>query len=237
MADHVKFTASRRRFLCQGGALAAAAALLGPAQLLAAEKNKKEEVEVTPTEDLMREHGVLRRLILIFDEFGQRLIGATDLPPAPLTQTTKIIRTFIQDYHEKDEEESIFPRFYKAGKMTDLVKVLKEQHDAGRKVITALEARATSDNLKNQTGREKIRSLLLSFNRMYRPHAAWEDTVLYPAIHELITPKEFDALGDQFEDKEQKLFGKDGFEKIVAEVAELEKQLGIYDLAQFTPKE
>lgn len=43
-------------------------------------------------------------------------------------------------------------------------------------------------------------------------------------------------MGHQFEDKEQKKFGKDVFEKIVAEVAELEKQLGLFDLAQFTPK-
>ena len=33
-----------------------------------------------------------------------------------------------------------------------------------------------------------------------------------------------------------KLFGEDGFEKIVAQVAQIEKALGIYDLAQFTPK-
>lgn len=32
------------------------------------------------------------------------------------------------------------------------------------------------------------------------------------------------------------LFGDDGFEKIVAEVAQLEQTLGIYDLAQFTPQ-
>lgn len=32
------------------------------------------------------------------------------------------------------------------------------------------------------------------------------------------------------------LLGKDGFEKIVAEVAELEKQLDLYDLSRFTPK-
>ena len=71
---------------------------------------------------------------------------------------------------------------------------------------------------------------------MYRPHAAWEDTVLYPAFRSVITPREFVALGDKFEDKEQELFGKDGFEKIVVEVAGLEKQLGLYDLSQFTPK-
>ncbi len=78
---------------------------------------------------------------------------------------------------------------------------------------------------------------MLNLTLMYRPHAAREDTILYPAFHALITPKEFDALGDQFEDQEQKLFGKDGFEKMVADVAELEKQFGIYDLAQFSPKE
>ena len=42
-------------------------------------------------------------------------------------------------------------------------------------------------------------------------------------------------LGEEFEDKEEELFGEGGFEKVVAEVAELEKRLGIYELAQFTP--
>jgi len=47
---------------------------------------------------------------------------------------------------------------------------------------------------------------------------------------------EFDALGDEFEKKEDELFGDEGFFKIVDQVAELEKKLGIYDLGQFTPK-
>jgi hypothetical protein len=43
-------------------------------------------------------------------------------------------------------------------------------------------------------------------------------------------------LGDQFEKEEDRLFGNEGFEKIVDQVAGIEKQLGIYDLTQFTPK-
>jgi hypothetical protein len=43
-------------------------------------------------------------------------------------------------------------------------------------------------------------------------------------------------VGDRFEDRERELSGKDGFEKVVAEVAELEKQLDLYDLSRFTPK-
>jgi len=37
-------------------------------------------------------------------------------------------------------------------------------------------------------------------------------------------------------DPEQELLGKDGFEKIVVQVAGLEKQLGLFDLSRFTPK-
>jgi hypothetical protein len=70
---------------------------------------------------------------------------------------------------------------------------------------------------------------------MYRPHKAREDAVLFPALHSLVSPDEYDSLGDLFEGKEQELFGKDGFKKIVEEVANLEKRLGIYELSQFTP--
>jgi hypothetical protein len=38
------------------------------------------------------------------------------------------------------------------------------------------------------------------------------------------------------EGDEQKVLGHEGSEKSVAQMAAIEKQLGIYDLAQFTPK-
>lgn len=226
----------RRDFMARAAACLGAATLLGPAALWAAGPPEAKAAEVTPTEDLMREHGVLRRLMVIFDGIGDRLQGRPAFAPEPLTQAAKLIRRFIQDYHEKDEEDFLFPRFEKAGKLTHLVRVLRTQHQAGRKLLAQLEGQATPGNLKTQAGRQKIRGLLVVFNRMYRPHAAWEDTVLYPAFRSVVTPAEFEALGDAFEDREQKLFGRDGFEKIVAEVAGLEQQLGHFELEQFTPR-
>ncbi len=73
------------------------------------------------------------------------------------------------------------------------------------------------------------------FIRMYRPHEAREDTVLFPALHQLISRNEWDSLGDDFEKREHQLFGKEGFEGMVEKVAGLEKSAGLYDLAQFTP--
>jgi hypothetical protein len=69
---------------------------------------------------------------------------------------------------------------------------------------------------------------------MYEPHAAREDTVLFPAFRALLGERELDKLQDLFEDKEKAL-PHGGFEKMVAEVARLEQSIGIYDLASLTP--
>jgi hypothetical protein len=73
------------------------------------------------------------------------------------------------------------------------------------------------------------------FVRMYEPHEAREDTVLFPALRQVVSKHEFGALGQDFEKKEHQLFGDEGFEKIVDRVAAIERSLGFYDLAQFTP--
>ena len=70
---------------------------------------------------------------------------------------------------------------------------------------------------------------------MYRPHEAREDTVLFPAIRDIVSKHEFDAMGEDFEKREHQLFGQGGFEVFVDRVSEIEKKLGIYELAQFTP--
>jgi hemerythrin-like domain-containing protein len=75
-----------------------------------------------------------------------------------------------------------------------------------------------------------------AFNRMYRPHAAREDTVLFPALRTILSAKQLDELGDRFEREEDRLFGGNGFAKGVEEVADIERQLEIHDLAKFTPK-
>ena len=158
------------------------------------------------------------------------------LEPTTLAGAAKIVRTFIEDYHEKLEEDHLFPRFEKAGKLVDLVKVLREQHQVGRRLTDQITQLATPAALKDAQGSKKLSRSLRQFIRMYRPHESREDTVLFPAIRSLMTAKEYDDLGEQFEEREHQLFGEHGFEDIVAQVAEFEKTLGIYDLSQFTPK-
>ena len=192
--------------------------------------------EVTPMEDLMREHGVLRRIFLIYDKELKDIENNKAPQYETLFKSANIIHDFIENYHEKLEEDYIFPIFEKAGKLTDLTKTLREQHKAGRnltQVILQLSKEKQSGDKGNPSA---LADNLRAFLKMYRPHAAREDTVLFPALHDLMSEKDYDELGDKFENKEIELFGKNGFEKIVSEVADLEKTLGIYSLGQFTPR-
>jgi hemerythrin-like domain-containing protein len=184
----------------------------------------------------MREHGVLKRILLIYGEAIRRIDNNEDLPPEPLADSAKIIRQFVEDYHEKLEEDFLFPRFEKANKLVDLVGVLLQQHQAGRRLTDITIHFATSRALKNADDRRKLADSMRQFIRMYNPHEAREDTVLFPAFRGIVSAHEFDSLGKDFEKKEDELFGQDGFFKVVDHVAEIEKELSIYDLAQFTPK-
>jgi hemerythrin-like domain-containing protein len=228
----------RREFLAAttiGGLSAATAGILAPAAT-AADPNGKTAEEVSPGEDLMREHGVLKRILLIYGEAVRRIEAKEELPPAPVADAAKIVRAFIEDYHEKLEEDFLFPRFRKANRLVELVDVLTAQHRAGRKLTDTTLQLATPQGVKLEEGRRGLADSLRQFIRMYSPHEAREDTVLFPAFHDLVTQREYDVLGDEFEKRENQLFGQDGFEKNVDRVAAIEKSLGIYDLAQFTPR-
>jgi hemerythrin-like domain-containing protein len=235
MKDNIEPRESRRNFLIKSGMLIAATSLSGAACLRGPGKETK-AWKIPPTEDLMREHGVLRRIMLVYDEIARRLKEGVEFPLPVLAAANNIIRRFVQDYHETNEQFHVFNRFGNTGKMVELVAILYQQHLAGRKLIDRVTILSTEDNLKNPSERLKVAEFLYTFNQVYRRHAAWEDTVLFPAFRSVISPKEFTAVGETFESEETKLFGPDGYEKIVGQVADLEKKLAIYGLQQFTLK-
>lgn len=193
--------------------------------------------EIPAVEDLMREHGVLRRILLSDEKMIERIHAGKRFPREDLQKSAGIVRRFIEDYHEKLEEEYLFPKLEKDSRYAELVKSLRAQHQAGRQLTDRILLYAVSAHLNNfGKDQNNLAACLQAFIRMYRPHAAREDTVLFPALHDLVTPAELAEMSDRFEEREQALFGADGFKKIVDEVAELERSLDIYELDQFTPQ-
>ena len=224
---------TRRTFL---GAAGAGALLVGCAgsshRAERAKAGEAEGEEVTPAEDLMREHGVLRRVMYLYDEAAMRLDGRRDVPLDVLAACAGIVRRVIEDYHEKLEEDFLFPRFEKVGKLAELTAVLRRQHQVGRTLTEQIVA--VSKAPLDEAARPRLASLVRGFNHMYRPHAAREDTVLFPELRGLVGAKAYQELGEKFEDKERQMLGDHGFEHAVAEVAKLEQAFGVDDLAKLT---
>jgi hemerythrin-like domain-containing protein len=230
----------KRNFLKAASVAAVAAALIVPDGFVSARAKDKEgrsekQLEVTPPEDLMREHGVLDRVLLVYEAGLKKFDAKEDFDPAVLANAAQIVRDFIENYHEQSEEQAVFPRFKKAGKLVPLVDTLLAQHKAGRRVTETI-LQAAPGSRQDGDDRRRLVPAIQSFIAMYRPHAAREDTELFPLLRGLVSPHEYDAMAEDFERKEHQLFGADGFEMMVQRVAGLEQSIGINDLAQFTPR-
>lgn len=192
--------------------------------------------EVTATEDLMREHGVLRRALLVYSAAAIRLRGnPSAVAPDALEKTAKLFRAFGEEYHEKKLEEAfIFPAVKKAGgEAATYPDILVAQHNRGREITDYIISVTQGANL-GANNAEQLAKSLDAFVWMYRNHAAREDTIIFPAWKQTMTGKQLDEMNDKFEEIEHKQFGKDGFEDAVKQISAIESRLGLADIGQFT---
>jgi hemerythrin-like domain-containing protein len=195
-----------------------------------------EEGEVTATEDLMREHGVLRRALFVYSEVAVRLrSNVAAVAPDAILRTARLFRTFGEDYHERKLEETfIFPSVKKAGgEASTYPDILKAQHDRGREITEYILAVTKTAKL-NASDAEPLALTLDSMVRMYRAHAAREDTIVFPAWKATLTGEQLDEMNETFEDIEHEMFGEEGFEKAVRQISDIEAELGMADLKLFT---
>jgi hemerythrin-like domain-containing protein len=232
----IRLTQTSRRGLVAG--LAGAPFVIAGRAALSADtggKPEKQEKEVGAVEDLMREHGVLRRCLMVYSETAAHLRAGDRFDPQPVRRAAELFRRFGEGYHEMMlEEMHIFPQVKQAGgEAAALVDVLKAQHERGRE-ITAYTLQVLGKGAVGTGDAEPLARALDNFVRMYRAHAAREDTVVFPAWKESLSEQQLHEMGERFEDIERQTFGHDGFEDAVKQIADIEKALGLADLAKFT---
>src|SRR5436305_823341 len=114
----VMSTYDTRRHILEASLVVATVAILEPSSANAQtskqahnKKSENKEQEVTANEDLMREHGVLRRALLVYGESAAKLRqNPSSVDPAALHKAAQLFRDFGEEYHEKKLEETyIFP--------------------------------------------------------------------------------------------------------------------------------
>ncbi|HXV01660.1 MAG TPA: hemerythrin domain-containing protein [Caulobacteraceae bacterium] len=192
--------------------------------------------DVSATEDLMREHGVLRRILVVYRESAAALRGAAaGVDGAALGEAASLFRRFGEDYHERKLEEAyIFPAVRRAGgPASGLIATLLAQHDRGRQITAFIEAKCAGGKIAAGDAAPLARALD-GFARMYEAHTAFEDTVVFQAWKKTMSPHQFEEMGDRFEGIERDTFRGDGFDMAVDEVGRIEQRLGLGDLDRYT---
>jgi hemerythrin-like domain-containing protein len=221
----------RRKLLRLAGASAAgfAASRRAPAA-----ETRATGPEPSPSDDLMHGQGLLERVLLVYEESVRRLGAGEPVQPEIVRDAAQIVRGYLEDHHQKLEEKHVFPRFERstAKEHAALVQVLREQHQAGRRLTDRI-LKLAETRLDDPVGRAQMQSSLRDAVRMLRPHESREDSVLFPAFRRLVSPAEYRELGAELRKSDARGMGLD---MMVEKVSSLERQLGVHDLAKFTPK-
>lgn len=226
-------TSSRRRFLT----LPAAA---GSAYLLDARVGRaadKKNDEISATEDLMIEHGVLRRTLLVFQATAGKIrLDPASVDPVELRRALTLFRVFGSEYHEIAlEERRVFPTVREAGgPAAELVPVLIRQHNRGHEINSFAVTVLARGKITNNDG-AAMADALDGFVHMYEHHTAREDTIVFPAWRRAMSPQQFAETREAFEDIERARFGVNGREDAIKQIGQIEDALGLGDLGQFTP--
>ena len=188
-------------------------------------------VGVSSVEDLMREHSVLNKILLCYEEIINRLLSDTD--HANLCKLTQycaaIINRFIEHYHEQTEEKYVFPLLIKNNIEVDLANELILQHRISRVITKKIYQLAGSCN----NIYELIRYMRL-FIKMYRAHENKEDLIIFQKFRKLLSDEEYKKMSQIFEEDEEKTLGKDGYKKVNEIVILIAKRLNIDNLKNIT---
>ncbi|HUD35363.1 MAG TPA: hemerythrin domain-containing protein [Streptosporangiaceae bacterium] len=167
----------------------------------------KDEAQPAPNEDLMSEHGLLIRILLIYRHLLTEHAAGKPILASQPRDAALVIHDYIEAFHEELEEAYVFPRLVAAGLQKETVSTLLLQHARGREQTQLILASTASAGTLPPARAERVAGAMAAFVRMYEPHEAREDTVIYPAFRSLLTPAQVAELGERFAQLQREQFG------------------------------
>jgi hemerythrin-like domain-containing protein len=208
--------------------------LAGTHQPLKEKGEQLEAEESSPMEDLMREHGVVERILLIYQRILEKAITGQEIDVTAINQASRMIEEFVSDHHEKEEEEYVFPKFREANYIVDIVDTLEHQHDVSRELNRQVMDLSSKGADISQEDLVRLLDRCGMFINMYLPHISRENTIVFPTFFDIVSREYVQEVREKMEDEEEQVLGETGFRGFVGRVAELEKRVGCYELSQYT---
>ena len=196
----------------------------------------EESVLVSPTELLSWDHAIMERLMIVFESKIASIAEGESRDLRPINHAALMLKEVGANHHMVDEERLIFPKIELSGRYDDLLKTLRLQHDRGRAILDRIIDLTRNSSVKSIAEMNEITHLCLSFTIMYRPHAALEETVIFPALYDFASNDEIMNIQAIIRGEEKGLLQNKEFGRRLDSLAIIEAQAGTSDLSRFTPR-
>ncbi len=184
---------------------------------------------MSPTEELSLEHAQLVRIMMAIDRTLQDAGKSSKSSLKPVNQACEMIKKLVDEHHMRIEEGYVYPKFEDT-ELSDFVKTLNDQHTEARKMV----AKMTNLSKGGKPDIDELRSTFRDFRDMITAHAAWEETILFPAMQGTWSEDQLDELREKQEEDEKRLMGDDATQKAYNMLTDLESSCGIESIGDFT---
>ena len=162
--------------------------------------NSSSDSVPTALEMLLGCHARIRH----FMQLSRTLACAVDVPPQEIADAAAAIFRYFSlalPLHEADENKSLFPRIHAALPLGGLVRAAAEAMVEQHKVIDELAAELLSlcATLDRSPGRlpalaRRLEHVTCALDQIFAAHLRLEETVIFPSLHELLSPAQMDEI-------------------------------------------
>jgi hemerythrin-like domain-containing protein len=193
------------------------------------------------TADLMHDHGLVRHALAIYQHVAFRLqqerldTREQAVLSKALNETARIFHEHAENYHAKAIEEThMFPMLMKMPQpISRYPGLLTAQHERGAE-MTAYLIDVTRDGKLPMDRAKQLSRALLAFKQMYEHHSMHEDTFVYLAWQNALSPAGRNEMQQAFAEIEQRMLGQNAYDEAFNRLVAIESNLGIADLGQYT---
>ena len=187
-----------------------------------------------PTEELMKEHRVIERMLAVVSKAADRLEAGQEVDRDVFVGAVDFLKNFADKCNHGKEEKLLFVKMVERGVSGEVgpIAVMLREHEDGRahvRMIAELSAKEIEDR-----SRPDLVKHLKAHVSLLGQHIQKEDKVLYQMANQILTSDDQKDLAKGFQEVEEKVMGPGVHERHHHMIEELEKRFAWSLMAHFS---
>ena len=129
---------------------------------------------MSATDELLRDHVIIRRLQAVIEKCYTRLYEGKDVPFADLVKISDLIEQFVDRFHHGKEENGYFPETESRDGYSDEIRKFVIEHEFGRRIAKRIGI-YLEDMMRGVEAREPLARYLKTYSVFILDHTSKED--------------------------------------------------------------